>query len=277
MTPAERTTVSIEEHWRRLVTVAMLGTDRRDPPDPAAPIADLVADTVRRTPSERMLAQVAATVAVRRAGLLPGPAREPMAGPDPDERPVCVPAAVQRWHHVVSSWPVLEDEWLSLVVVNGWRAAPEMVPALLQRHRGDPVRRAVAEAACGPLADWLVEHLPALAAVRATPAADRSTGALAALPALPISSDLTPLLSQTGAARVLATGIETGGLGPSHRGVLVNLIARVRIDALAEIATSLDSIDPQTPGHGLATVLADLARTRAAMADELGRPVTAAG
>jgi hypothetical protein len=100
------------EHWRELLATAMLGTDRRNPPEPTGLIADLVDDTVRSTPSERMLAQVAATVAVRRAGVLPGPPRPPIAGPDPDDRPVCVPAAADRWHHVVSSWPVLEDEWL---------------------------------------------------------------------------------------------------------------------------------------------------------------------
>ncbi len=70
------------DHWRELVAVAMLGTDRRNPPEPTGVIADLVDDTVRSTPSERMLAQVAATVAVRRAGVLPGPARAPIAGPD---------------------------------------------------------------------------------------------------------------------------------------------------------------------------------------------------
>ena len=111
--------MTLAEHWSELVAVAMLGTDRRNPPESTGVIADLVDDTVRSTPSERMLAQVAATVAVRRAGVLPGPSRPPVAGPDVDDRPVCVPAAVDRWHHMVSSWPVLEDEWMLTLLVNG--------------------------------------------------------------------------------------------------------------------------------------------------------------
>ncbi len=67
------TKVSMQEHWQQLVTAALLGTDRRDPPDPPGPLADLVADTARSSPSERMLAQVAACTAVRRAGVVPGP------------------------------------------------------------------------------------------------------------------------------------------------------------------------------------------------------------
>ena len=50
--------MSQAEQWRELVSVAMLGTDRRNPPEPEGLIADLVDDTVRPTPSERMLAQV---------------------------------------------------------------------------------------------------------------------------------------------------------------------------------------------------------------------------
>ena len=49
----------VRASWDELVAVAMLGTDRRNPPQPAGVIADLVDDTVRSTPSEGMLAQVA--------------------------------------------------------------------------------------------------------------------------------------------------------------------------------------------------------------------------
>ena len=73
--------MTMAEHWRELVTTAMLGTDRRDPPAAVGPLADLVADTLRSAPSERMLAQVAACTAVRRAGVLPGPPVDRLAGP----------------------------------------------------------------------------------------------------------------------------------------------------------------------------------------------------
>ena len=262
----------IDESWDRLVAVAMLGTDRRNPPRAPAVIADVVDDTVRSSPSERMLAQVAATVAVRRAGVLPGPPQPPIAGPDHDGRPGCVPAAVDRWHHVTTSWPVLEDEWMLTLISNGWRVPPDLVPELLARHRSDPVRRARAELACGPLAGWLVGHLPELAArgaagSRPDPTADE----IAELPSLPIPPDLEPLL-HAGGERVggrLAAAIDSGALVHAHRAVLVNVIARTRPDGLGEIASALEAVDGGSIGFPLASVLADLARTRQRMLDEL--------
>ena len=264
--------VSVGDEWRELVSVAMLGTDRRNPPEPGGLIADLVDDTVRSTPSERMLAQVAAMVAVRRAGVLPGPPRVAVDGPGVDDRPVCVPAAAERWHHVVSSWPVLEDEWMLTVVTNGWRVPPDLVPDILTRHRSDPIRRTRAELACGPLAGWLVGHLPELAAKRSGGAQpDPSAEDVAELPALPIPPDLEPLLHADGdvVAPQLAGAIDAGMLVHAHRAVLVNLVARVRPDAVGDVASALESIEGASVGFPLASVLADLARTRQRMLDEL--------
>lgn len=258
--------------WDELVAVAMLGTDRRNPPEPSGVIADVVDDTVRSTPSERMLAQVAATVAVRRAGVLPGPSRPAMDGPDVDERPMCVPAAAARWHHIISSWHVLEDEWMLTLLTNGWRVPPDLVPELLIRHRRDPVRRARAELACGPLAGWLVGHLPELAATGAARTQpEPSAEAIAELPDLPIPPDLEPLLFDNGerVARQMADAIDTGALVHAHRAVLINLVARMRADAVGEVATALEQTDGNSVGFALASVLADLARTRERMLDEL--------
>jgi hypothetical protein len=258
--------------WRELVSVAMLGTDRRNPPEPDGLIADLVADTVRSTPSERMLAQVAATVAVRRAGVLPGPSLPPIAGPNIDDRPICVPAAADRWHHLISSWPVLEDEWTLTLITSGWRVPPELVPELLARHRTDPIRRARAELACGPLAGWLVGHLPELAARGAASAQPGPpAGDIAELPALPIPPNLEPLLSADGnvVARQLAGAIDSGALAHAHRAVLINVVARIRPDGLAAVAVALDAIDGGSIGFSLASVLGDLARSRRRMLDEL--------
>jgi hypothetical protein len=264
--------VGIRESWEQLVAAAMLGTDRRNPPTAADPIADVVDDTVRASPSERMLAQVAATVAVRRAGLLPGPSRPAVAGPDPDDRPVCVPAAADRWHHLISSWPVLEDEWILTLITNGWRLPPDLVPEVLARHRSDPIRRARAELACGPLAAWLVGHLPELSARGATGSRpDPSADEIAELPWLPIPPDLEPLLTADGTAvaRQLAVAIDGGAFAHAHRAVLVNLVARMRPDALGQVASALEAIDGMSVGFALASVLADLARTRQRLLDEL--------
>ena len=51
--------------------------------------------------------------------------------------------------------------------------------------------------------------------------------------------------------------------------MLINLLARVRADALLDIADILGAVDSMSPGYGLATVLADLATTRHRMLDEL--------
>ncbi len=263
---------AVEEHWNDLVTVALLGTDRRDPPAADGPIAELVADTARSAPSERMLAQVAACVAVRRAGFMPGPVGSPLVPPPDDDRPVCVPAAAERWVHITASWPVLEDEWVLTLITNGWRAAPELVPAMLRRHRRDPVRRARAVVAAGPIAAWLVEHVAGLAG--AHPAGAVSPEALAELPTLPIPPDLAPLIGAPGArsGSELAAALGSGVLGQAHRAVLVNLVARVRSDSLAELAERLGTLDPMSPGYGLASTLADLAVTRHRMLDELTPP-----
>jgi hypothetical protein len=258
--------VTMDVHWRELVTTAMLGTDRRDPP--SGPLDDLVADTLRAVPSERMLAQVAACTAVRRAGVLPGPPVDRLAGPAMDDRPPCLPAAVKRWYHVTTSWPVLEDEWMLTLITNGWRVAPELVPAVLWRHRSDPVRRARAEVACGPLAIWLVSHLPELEARSTRGTIDPE--ALAELPELPIPPDLIDLLGAPGDVGIALSELIVGGqLGAPHRAVIVNLIARGPSESLPGIASALGSVESTSAGYGLASVLADLALTRHRMLDEL--------
>lgn len=263
--------VSVEAHWRELVTTALLGTDRRSPPEPPGPIAELVEDTVRAAPSERMLAQVAACTAVRRAGVLPGPELGALIPPDEDDRPPCVPAAAERWHHITRAWPVLEDEWMLTLIAGGWRAAAELVPAMLLRHRGDAPRRARALVAAGALGPWLVEHIPELAP-RSAPAAAPGDE-IGELPHLPIPPDLSALLDVPGAesGRIIAGALESGSLGAPHRAVLVNLVARLRADALTDVAAVLESVDASSPGHGLAGVLRDLALTRHRMLDELSR------
>jgi hypothetical protein len=261
--------VSAAAHWSELVTTAMLGTDRRDPPEPEGALADLVEDALRTTPSERMLAQVAAATAIRRAGVVAAAAVDGLQPPADDDRPVIVPAAVERWHHIVVSWPVLEDEWMITVVVNGWRVAPELVPDLLRRHRSDPVRRARAEVAIGPLASWLVAHLPDLASRAVRP----SPESIGELPDLPMPLELEALLAAPSrqVASTIAAGVDDGRFAHAHRAVLVNLLARVRPDSLPDVARSLDAIESTSTGYGLASVLADLAHTRRRMLDELRR------
>lgn len=269
---AAPTEQSMSDHWSELVTVALLGTDRRNPPPPPGPLADLVADTARSSPSARMLAQVAAATAIRRAGVLPGPPLDVLAVPDGDDRPPCPPAAVGRWHHIATSWPVLEDEWLLTLITNGWRIAPELLPAVLLRHRRDVVRRTRVMVGAGAAGRWLVGHLPDLDARH--PRATVSNEALSQLPELPIAPELARMMDWPGAesGAVLRAAIEAGTIGQSHKPMLVNLVARIRVDALVDLADVLDTVDPMAPGHGMATVLGDLATTRHRMLNELSMP-----
>jgi hypothetical protein len=252
-------------YWDDLVTAALLGTDRRDPPAaPDGPVADLVADALRPDGASRMLAAVAAMAAVRRAAFVPLPPADPLQPPAPVDRPWCTPAAVATWRTVVREWPVLEDEWLLTVVERGLALPPDALVELLQRHRGDAVRRARVALAAGPTARWLVDHVPSLAAAssRRVPAE-----AVTTLPELPVPPELHDLLvadAHTVATR-LGDDFASGRYGPPHRAVLVNLVARCRPAVLLDAAAALEST-----GVGLALAVADAARLRQRMLTELG-------
>jgi hypothetical protein len=244
------------EHWNDLVTASLLGTDRRDPPvPPDGPLADVVADAVRPTPSGRMLAAVAACTVVRRAGVRPRPPVGPL--------PVVPPAAARRWRQVVTTWPVLEDEWLRTVAERGWRLPPDVLVGLLRLHRTDRARRALAMELAGPAGPWIVDHLPELAA----PAGSVRPGPEATV--LAVSPELAPYLdADTGAiVTAIAGGMAEGAFGPPHRAVLINFVSRCRPEALAPLAEALRTVD--STGVGLAQLLADLASTRHEMLGEL--------
>ena len=255
---------TLDRYWRELVTVAMLGTDRRDPPEPPpGPIADLVADALRPDPAARMLAAVGAVAAVRRAAFAPGPPADALQPPIDDGRPWCSNAAVATWRTVVADWPILEDEWVLTLIEQGQRLAPDALVELLQRHRRDAVRRARVMLAGGETARWLIDQLPAFD----TPSRQVSADAVTLLPELPIPPELADYVGRDAhsiAAR-LATGFERGEFGPPDRAVLVNLVARCRPAVLLDVADAL-----QRTGVGQALALADLARLRHRMLTELG-------
>ncbi len=259
-------------YWDDLVTCAMLGADRREPPHaPPGPFADLALDDPRPAPAERLAQQIAAVAVARRAGMRPAAApRHGRAGPEIDERPATPPIASHRWRAVVARFAVLEDEWLVAVLAFGWRLSPELAPPLLRRHRTHPVRAARVRAACGPLAAWLVEQMPDLApsaAARVRVPAE----ALTTLPDLPIPPDLLALTrgddDAPGADEVVAALCEPvrhGRVPAAHLRALANVVARVPRSVLPAIAEALES-------HPLG----DMARMRAAMIADLTPPTPA--
>lgn len=265
------TELALDQHWAAMVTVALLGTDRREPPaPPAGGLADLAADDPLPTPSQRLLQQVAACTAVRRAGLLPGAPAPVIAPPEADPRPITPPSATGTWRRVIADWPVLEDEWVLAVIAAGRRVAPELVPPLLARHRTDVVRHERALRACGPLGQWMIDWSPRLGCTARRPAAGLDV-AVATLPELPIVPELLPLLAAPAneAAAALATGFAQARFGAGHRAVLVNVVARVPRASLAAVATALGRVDPMSPAIGLAYALTDLAHLRLHLLTEL--------
>ena len=255
---------SLDEYWSELVTAALLGTDRREPPPaPSGPVADLVADAVRPDGASRMLAAVCAVAAARRAGFVALAPAPPLQGSEPDERPLCTARAVATWRTVAQEWSVLEDEWMLTCIERGLRVPPDALVEMLIRHRADVVRRARVTLAGGSLARWLVDHLPELA-VRSKQTA--SAAAVANLPDLPTTPELAELLLSDAhtVSRRLAEGFDDGEFGPAHRAVLVNFVARCRAAVLVDLAEALDQTRV-----GQALALADMARLRHQMLTEL--------
>ena len=260
----------LSTYWADLVTVSLLGTDRRDPPaPPEGGLADLAADDRRSSPSQRLLQQAAACTVVRRAGLLPGPALAPLAPVEADPRPHTPPSATATWRKVVADWPVLEDEWMLAVITSGRRLSPELVPPGLARHRGDAVRHARVLVAAGPLGQWLVGWSPRLGCSTRAPVGVEH--AIAALPDLPMVPELQALLAAPPAdvASALRAGLDGATFLAGHRAVLVNFVARVEPASLPGLVHALSRIDPSSPSIGLAYALADLAALRHHMLAEL--------
>lgn len=260
------------DYWRDMVTVALLGTDRRDPPlPPVGGLADLAADDPQPTPSQRLLQQVAGCTVAQRAGVLPGAVVAPVAPPIDDARPITAPEVTATWRRIVSDWPVLEDEWMLAAIRSGRRLAPELVVPVLARHRTDATRHARALVAAGTLGQWMIGWSPRLACASKAPAVMEAIGEL---PDLAIIPDLLPVLTASPgqAAHTIAGGLSSGVFGVSHRAVLINVVARVSSSSLPALADAIGHIDPSTPTIGLAFALADLARLRHQMLVELESP-----
>ncbi|MGW3495139.1 DUF5691 domain-containing protein [Streptomyces sp. NPDC001020] len=151
--------------WEEVMTVALLGTDRRTPPwlPPG-----------REAP--RALLDLAAVETVRRrAGLRPAPAGALLEPAATDPRPPLPPAAARRLTMLLSNRPgtggsgrrgtapdlmELLPQWLSLANERGFAAPPEALPALLDAARGRTDLRPAALAFAGPRALWLARLNP---------------------------------------------------------------------------------------------------------------------
>ena len=251
--------MTVADHWHDLVTVSLLGTDRRDPPEPPpGPLADVVDDVAAVSPSERMLAAVGACVAARAAPASSHCRRQPGS-----RRPTTTNA---RWCRLQRP----ADGGRSSGTGRCWRTSGCSRPSV----RGGDRRRTCSSRCCGgtaptspawpaslrfggPVAGWLYEHQPALR----PPSSPRPPGVDDDLPALAVPPTLLPLLSAPPAPVVAAVvgGFVDGTFGLTHRAVLVNFIARARPDSLQALSVALGGEEIPTQHAGLAHSLADLA------------------
>ncbi|MEU9285903.1 DUF5691 domain-containing protein [Streptomyces sp. NPDC048275] len=161
--------------WEELVTVALLGTERRTPPGGAGGHAAPVA----------LLDAAAVETLRRRAGVRPAPAAARPEPAAPDPRPSLPPAAVRRLAMLLADRPgtggggrrgtapdlmELLPQWLALANTRGFAAPPETLPALLDAARGRTDLRPAALAFAGPRALWLARLNPDWRfALRSTP------------------------------------------------------------------------------------------------------------
>ena len=259
---------SLADLWAGLVSAALLGTERRAAPDPiGSPLDEVTRLRTRHDDAELVLDRVAAITAMRRAGVRPGPVVPGLVTAPDDPRPVCPTAAVERLYDLLGQWPVLVDQWLDELNRGGWRLPPDATVELLGRWRNEPERRAVVHRLAGPIATWLTKLFPAeLGPGRGEGAGARPPTADRLLPP-DIASFAS--LDAPALAAALASGLEDGSLGVRHRPALIDLLLQVPPDRLAAVADALERAGTNPTTMGLALSLADLARTRLAMIEEL--------
>ncbi len=254
----------IADYWDQLVGVALLGTDRTAvPAPPPGVLGDLHADVPPDSAPAALVQQVAATVALRRAAVLPARPQQPIPPPDPDLRPFTPPAAGLTFHAIAAQWPVLLPEWVGAVVGGGWRLAPDLVVPVLQVVRRQPHLAGPARQATGPLGDWLIEHWPSLA-VAPKPAPD----------AIPLTPEVDQLLGAPAerVVHVVVRQIATMAWGPAHRAVLIHFVTQLPRATLGALAPALAGLAEHQPGLALARTLAELAGLRDTALSQLDVP-----
>ncbi len=149
--------------WRRLLSTALVGVNRRALPDtPELPA------TAAGDPAGALLDRAAAATVRQRAGYVPGTA-EPMAPAPTETRPV-VPEAAQRRLDLLldqgqstfgageKKW--LLAEWLELAAARGMRVPPRALPKVLEVGRFDRALRPGAAVAAGARGRWLAKLNP---------------------------------------------------------------------------------------------------------------------
>jgi hypothetical protein len=243
--------VNLDAEWSALVMTAVLGTERRSPPEPPA---ELAAWSTATDPAVAVLDRAAALVTARRAGARPLPPADRLRPPAVDPRPACPGAAARVLARLLwRNERELIGEWLARLDSGGWRLPPEHAPALLARARGDVALEPAARAAAGPLADWLDEVL-------GPPGPQGRSAAPVPVPAAPLDAEAEGDLVEAVLAR-----FHRGGAG-EQRATLRATVLTLDPSRLEHLAAALAAVTGQPLTAALRHELADLARLRAAVA-----------
>jgi len=144
--------------WPELVSVALLGTERREPPAFADQVLAGLAG--RGGADDRLLSAAGSLAVFRRAGRLARPA-PPLPEPAPAETlPACGPAAAARLSLLLDDHRALLPEWLRAVGQRGLRVPAERLPDLLEAATANQALRGDVEAVLGERGRWLAAQAP---------------------------------------------------------------------------------------------------------------------
>ncbi|MDQ4096380.1 MAG: DUF5691 domain-containing protein [Actinomycetota bacterium] len=155
--------------WSELVSVALVGTERKSSPALVGEVAALVgADLAGQGTEQAFLTAAGVLAAYRRAGLPVLHADHPPPQPTaPDDRPEAPASATQTLelvlseHVTVLGGPVpLAAFWLERCAAAGHRPPPRLLPALLDLGTREPPMREATMEAGGPLLAWLAGRNP---------------------------------------------------------------------------------------------------------------------
>ena len=171
-----------DEEWSRLVSAALLGTERTGE---AVPVPEVAISVVLEAQPERAILSSAAVLAVRRrAGRRSRTDASPL--PEPagiEDRPVLTGRTARIANIVADEERELLDETLAMVRRSGRLLPPDVLPQLMRVAVGDDELRATVTQLGGHRAAWLAVQLPELEpGLLSVPRRLTDAGQLAGLP-----------------------------------------------------------------------------------------------
>jgi len=278
--PRESATSSGDPAWARLVSAALLGTERSG--EDRASLGDELPfgpGFSGRDPETRLLGAAAVATVRRRAAWLPPTSDDTVpAAAQPDPRPMVGPAVGWQLRRILEDRRDLLMEWLELAVATGRRPPDEELPRLLAIAGGDAAIRTAARPLLGPRATWLVTQMPDLAAGLGNAVEDPTAAFESATePAARADAIATLRATDPTAGRALVEGTwETAG--PDERALLVRALAtglagtdepfleRARVDKRGEVRAAAADLLARLPGSAFSRSATETARPLLALA-----------